>query len=38
MKAIDFKEKNIDIAKDQPQYLTLPAFRNDRKKGRLFFA
>lgn len=37
MKAIDFKEKNIDIAKDQPQYLTLPAFRNDSKEGEVIF-
>ena len=26
MQAIDFKEANITIAKDQPQYIPLPAY------------
>lgn len=29
MEAIDFKERNIIIAKDQPQYKPIPALRNE---------
>lgn len=28
MKPIDFPEKNVDVAKDQDEYLTLPAYVN----------
>ena len=37
MKPIDFKEKNVDIAKDQPQYITLPAQVRDNKEGEVVF-
>jgi hypothetical protein len=30
MKPVDFKESNITFAKDQPPYLPLPAWRNDK--------
>lgn len=33
MKPIEFKEQNIIFAKDQPEYLPLPAFRNDGPMG-----
>lgn len=29
MKLIEFKEQNIVIAKNQPEYLPLPAYRTD---------
>ena len=29
MKAIEFKEQNVEIAKDQDEYLTLPAYKAD---------
>ncbi len=33
MKLIDFPEKNTDIAKNQPQYLVMPAYRDDDIEG-----
>ena len=33
MKAIEFPEQNIVFAKDQPEYLPLPAFKNDSPQG-----
>lgn len=36
MKAIDFKGKNVDIAKNQPQYGTLPAYY-DPEQGTVTF-
>jgi hypothetical protein len=30
MKPITFKESNIVFAKDQPEYLPLPAYKNDK--------
>lgn len=33
MKPIEFPEQNIVFAKDQPEYLPLPAFRNDSPEG-----
>ncbi len=30
MKPIKFKESNIIFAKDQPEYLPLPAYKNDK--------
>lgn len=33
MKAIPFKEQNTEIAKDQEQYLTLPAFKVNDEQG-----
>lgn len=32
MKLIDFPERNIIIAKNQPEYLPLPAYRTDDGK------
>ena len=29
MKPIEFKQHNVTFAKDQPQYLPLPAYRSD---------
>jgi len=29
----NFKESNVTFAKDQPEYLPLPAFKNDGSKG-----
>jgi len=37
MKAIEFKEQNTIFAKDQPEYLPLPAFRNDSPQGEVVF-
>ena len=33
MKPIKFKESNIVFAKDQPEYIPLPAFKNDSPNG-----
>jgi len=33
MKPIEFKEQNVIYAKDQPEYLPLPAFKNDSSYG-----
>lgn len=33
MKPIEFPEQNIVFAKDQPEYLPLPAFMNDSLQG-----
>lgn len=33
MKPIKFPEQNITFAENQPEYLPLPAFRNDSPKG-----
>jgi hypothetical protein len=33
MKPIEFKEQNTVYAKDQPEYLPLPAFKNDSFYG-----
>lgn len=33
MKPIEFPEQNVVFAKDQPEYLPLPAFRNDGGMG-----
>jgi len=33
MKPIEFKEQNVIFAKDQPEYLPLPAFKNDSPEG-----
>lgn len=33
MNPIHFKEVNVEFAKDQPEYNTLPAFINDSPKG-----
>ena len=37
MKPLDFKEKNVDIAKDQPEYITLPAHRKKGDEGEIIF-
>jgi len=37
MKPIDFEEKTVDIAKDQPQYITLPAHVRDSDEGEVIF-
>lgn len=33
MKPVEFQEQNIVFAKDQPEYLPLPAFKNDSPQG-----
>lgn len=33
MKPIEFPEQNVVFAKDQPEYLPLPAFRNSGGMG-----
>lgn len=33
MKPVTFKEQNVVYAKDQPEYMPLPAFKNDSPKG-----
>lgn len=33
MKPIEFKEQNVVFAKDQPEYQSLPAFRNINPNG-----
>lgn len=37
MKAIEFPEQNTVFAKDQPEYLPLPAFKNDSPQGEVIF-
>lgn len=37
MKPIEFKEQNVVFAKDQPEYLPLPAFKNDSPQGEVVF-
>lgn len=37
MKALEFKEQNLVFAKDQPEYLPLPVFKNDSPKGEVIF-
>lgn len=36
MKAIAFKGHNVKIAKDQKQYLTLPAYWNEKEGSMIF--
>ncbi len=36
MKPIEFKGQNIVFAKDQPEYLPLPAYQDDEQGGRIF--
>ncbi len=36
MKPIEFKEQNIVFAKDQPPYLSLPAYQDSEQGGRIF--
>jgi hypothetical protein len=36
MKPIKFKEQNVEFAKEQPPYLPLPAYQDDRQGGRIF--
>lgn len=36
MKPVDFPERNIMIAEDQPEYLTLPAFWNPIERSVTF--
>ena len=33
MRPIEFSEQNMVFAKDQPEYLPLPAFKNDSPQG-----
>lgn len=33
MNAVEFPEQNIVFAKDQPDYLPLPAYKHDDKEG-----
>jgi len=33
MKPIEFKEQNVVFAKDQPEYMPLPAFKNNSPQG-----
>lgn len=33
MEAVDFPEKNLDLAKDQPEYQTLPVLYEPDKEG-----
>jgi hypothetical protein len=33
MKPIEFKEQNVVFAKDQKEYIPLPAFKNDSPQG-----
>lgn len=33
MKPIKFKEQNCTFAENQPEYIPLPAFRNNSKEG-----
>jgi len=33
MKPIEFKEQNMVYAKDQPEYLPLPVFKNESPEG-----
>ena len=37
MKTIEFKEQTVVIAKDQPEYLPLPAHQFNDKDGRIAF-
>lgn len=37
MRPIDFKEKNVDIAKDQEEYITLPAYHTKNEQGEVIF-
>jgi hypothetical protein len=37
MKPISFKEQNVVIAKDQPEYIPLPAFKFDTPEGHIVF-
>ena len=34
MKVVEFQEQSVIIAKDQPQYIPLPAYRFSDSKGR----
>lgn len=36
MKAVDFKEVNVRLRQDQPQYKTLPAYYNKEEKSMTF--
>lgn len=33
MKPVKFKEQNVTFAENQPEYLSLPAFKNDSPMG-----
>lgn len=35
MKPIEFKEQNVVYAKDQPEYVPLPAFKSDDPMGQV---
>ena len=37
MKPIKFKEQNTEIAKNQPQYITLPAHKVKNDEGEVIF-
>lgn len=37
MKAIKFPEQNVTFAENQPEYLPLPAFKNDSPQGEVVF-
>jgi hypothetical protein len=37
MKALNFKEVNVQAAKDQEQYLTLPGYRDHSVEGQFTF-
>lgn len=37
MRPIEFKEQNVVFAKDQPQYIPLPAFKNQSEQGEVVF-
>lgn len=37
MKAIKFKEQNCTFAENQPEYLSLPAFKVKEPEGRVIF-
>jgi hypothetical protein len=37
MKPIEFQEKNVVIAKDQPEYIPLPAYYSPDMNGRVVF-
>lgn len=37
MKLIEFKEQTVVVAKDQPEYLPLPAYQYDDDEGTIAF-
>jgi len=36
MEPIEFKEQNVIFAKNQPEYLPLPAYQDNEQGGRIF--